>query len=248
VSRLARFFVASTTSTMDEARRLSAGRERGVVSAGTQSAGRGRLAGRTWVDEPGASLLATFWLPAADYSGAPPSLVAGLLVLEAVRAWVASAGARLGPEPRLKWPNDLLVGGRKLAGVLCESSGGLVYAGVGVNCGQLAFPPGLRTEPTSLRLETGLAPAPEALLDALAEAIADRSAFASGWKARYEAAMAWRGEPVEFRPGLDGEPILGTLVGVDATGAALIALDDVRRAPAAGSATAYASGELRRRY
>ncbi|HOZ73352.1 MAG TPA: hypothetical protein PK179_12620, partial [Spirochaetales bacterium] len=105
---------------------------------------------------------------------------------------------------------------------------------------------GLRTEPTSLRLETGLAPAPEALLDALAEAIADRSAFASGWKARYEAAMAWRGEPVEFRPGLDGEPILGTLVGVDATGAALIALAAERGA--SGPVAAYASGELRRRY
>lgn len=242
--RFERFFVESTTSTMDEARRLSAGRERGVVSAGTQSAGRGRLAGRAWVDEPGSSLLATFWLPAADYAGAPPPLVAGLLVLEAVRAWAASAGARLEPGPALKWPNDLLVGGRKLAGLLCESSGGLVYAGVGVNCGQTDFPPGLRTEPTSLRLETGLAPAPEELLDALVAAAEGIGTVARGWKARYAAAMAWRGEPVAFRPGLDGPPIHGALVGVDGSGAALISPEGEPD----GQAAAFSSGELHRRY
>lgn len=248
MSRLERFFVESTTSTMDEARRLSAGRERGVVRAGTQSAGRGRLAGRAWVDEPGACMLATFWLPAADYAGAPPPLVAGLLVLEVVRAWSASAGVRLEPEPRLKWPNDLLIGGRKLAGVLCESSGGLVYSGVGVNCGQLAFPPGLRTEPTSLRLETGLAPSPEGLLDALVVAIEGIDDVARDWKALYEAVMAWRGEPVSFRPGLDGPPSLGTLVGVDESGAALISPAVERGGPAVGPAAAFASGELHRRY
>jgi BirA family transcriptional regulator, biotin operon repressor / biotin---[acetyl-CoA-carboxylase] ligase len=113
--------LASTPSTQDVARDLPAGT---VVVADHQTSGRGRL-GRSWEAPPGTALLASFVLP-----GRP---------LASLAAGVATAHA-CGPEVRLKWPNDLLLGGAKLAGILTESHGDRVVVGLGIN---LAWaPPG----------------------------------------------------------------------------------------------------------
>lgn len=104
----------STTSTQDVARDLPLG---SVVVADHQTAGRGRL-GRRWEAPFGTALLASFVLPNRPLA----SLAAG----------VAAAHA-CGPEVRLKWPNDLLLGGRKVAGVLVERHGERCVVGVGVN-------------------------------------------------------------------------------------------------------------------
>jgi len=88
-----------------------------VVVADSQTAGRGR-AGRTWEAPPGTALLATFVLPA------DPIVV--------FRAGVAAARA-CGPDVRLKWPNDLMLDGRKLGGVLAEIRGERALVGIGVN-------------------------------------------------------------------------------------------------------------------
>jgi len=87
------------------------------VVADHQTAGRGRL-GRTWETPPGTALLASFVMPARPLA----SLAAG----------VAAAHA-CGPASRLKWPNDVLLGGAKLAGILAEVRGDRVIVGVGVN-------------------------------------------------------------------------------------------------------------------
>jgi BirA family biotin operon repressor/biotin-[acetyl-CoA-carboxylase] ligase len=78
------------------------------------------------------------------------SLVAGSAVAEAI-AEVA------GIEPAIKFPNDLLIGGKKVAGILAESSEGRVVLGIGVNVNQTEdqLPADARTEPTSLRIEAG---------------------------------------------------------------------------------------------
>jgi len=71
---------------------------------------------------------------------------------------VAEAIAEVtGIEPAIKFPNDVLVGGRKVAGILAESSNGRVVLGIGVNANQTAeqLPPGAQTDPTSLRIELG---------------------------------------------------------------------------------------------
>ncbi|OHD23448.1 MAG: hypothetical protein A2Y38_10145 [Spirochaetes bacterium GWB1_59_5] len=236
----ATFYVDSTTSTMDDARRLSVQTPRGLVRAGVQTAGRGRLAGRSWLGEAGASLLVTFWFPAEEFGTAPLPLLAGLAVARACRSWAAAAGARFRDEPRLKWPNDTLCGDRKLAGVLCEARGSTIYAGIGLNCRQTNFEPGFRTEPTSLLLETGRAPEPDEFLPHLALAFKALRMISAEWKDHYEALLAWRGQNVRFSPGIDLPPVQGRLSGVDASGAVLIALEGDER----GKTTAWHSGEL----
>jgi BirA family transcriptional regulator, biotin operon repressor / biotin---[acetyl-CoA-carboxylase] ligase len=99
-----------------------------VLVAEEQTAGRGRL-GRTWVAPPGAALtfsmlLRPAWVPTGKLGWL--SLLAGVSVATALRS-VA------GVEAALKWPNDVLAGGSKLAGILAEASGDAVVIGIGLN-------------------------------------------------------------------------------------------------------------------
>jgi BirA family biotin operon repressor/biotin-[acetyl-CoA-carboxylase] ligase len=107
--------------------------EGAVVLADHQTEGRGRR-GRAWTAPPGAALLFSLVLrpalPASRWSEIP--LAAGCAVAEALET-------AAGVDARLKWPNDVLVGGRKLAGILAEAAAGaspLVILGVGVNVSQ----------------------------------------------------------------------------------------------------------------
>src|SRR5215467_11674038 len=101
------------------------GPEGQVLVAEEQTAGRGRM-GRSWVSQPGASLTFSVLLRPASV---PPGrrgwlpLLTGVSVAVAVRAVAAV----------LKWPNDVLIGSRKLAGILAEQSGDVVVIGVGLN-------------------------------------------------------------------------------------------------------------------
>ena len=98
-----------------------------VVVAEEQSAGRGRR-GATWSSPPACGLWMSVVLPASVPSGlAFLPLLVGLATADAIE----EAGS--GVEVKIKWPNDLWVGGRKVAGVLCESAGAAVVAGVGIN-------------------------------------------------------------------------------------------------------------------
>jgi BirA family biotin operon repressor/biotin-[acetyl-CoA-carboxylase] ligase len=125
--------------------------EGAVVAAGEQTAGRGRL-GRRWEAPAGTSLLFSVLLhPAVPPPRLPElSLVAGRAVADA-----NAAVTRL--EPAVELPNDVLVGGRKVAGILAEASEGRVVLGIGVNVNQTAaeLPRDARRPPTSLRLESG---------------------------------------------------------------------------------------------
>jgi len=142
-------------STNDEAARLAAdGAEHGtVVVALAQTSGRGRL-GRSWYSPPGESLYLSCVLrpPLAPEALPPVTLAAGIAVAE--------AAAGRAPRARVQWPNDVVVDGRKLAGVLSEvttRSGKVESAvvGIGLNVNVDRFPPDLGRPATSLRLETG---------------------------------------------------------------------------------------------
>jgi BirA family biotin operon repressor/biotin-[acetyl-CoA-carboxylase] ligase len=126
--------------------------EGAVAAAEEQSEGRGRL-GRSWQAPPRSSILVSVVLrPQVPSSRLPElSLVAGEAVADAI-------AETTGLEPAIKFPNDVLIGGRKVAGILAESSDGRVVLGIGVNVGQSReeLPAGTQTEPTSLRLETGV--------------------------------------------------------------------------------------------
>ena len=232
--------LARTASTMEDARRLAAESPRGAVMADEQTAGRGRLAGRRWHSPPGLSLAVTFWLPLSDFEGTPPPLLAGLALRGALLAWAASRGLSFPAGLYIKWPNDLL-GRGKLAGILCESAGPAALVGVGVNLGQTEFAPGYRGRPSSVLLETGTAPDPGELVELLAAELASRVENRGAWHDELNAALAYRGYRVVFKPGLGeddaGETCSGELRGVSPDGALVIAAE--------GGERRFFSGELR---
>jgi BirA family biotin operon repressor/biotin-[acetyl-CoA-carboxylase] ligase len=150
--------VATTPSTQDLARNLAAG---SVVVAEEQTSGRGRL-GRRWEAPPGSALLASFVL----HSHPLASLAAGV-----------GAAAACGEPVKLKWPNDLLLEGRKLGGILVERRGERCVVGVGIN---LSWAP-----PGAARLQADR----DVLLERLAGELerwfsAPRAAVLDAWRAR----------------------------------------------------------------
>lgn len=122
-----------------------------IAVAEEQSEGRGRL-GRSWHAPGRTSVLVSVLLrPSVDPVRLPElSLVAGGAVAEAIASVT-------GIQPAVKFPNDVLVGGRKVAGILAESNDQRVVLGIGVNANQTEdqLPADTETEPTSLRLEVG---------------------------------------------------------------------------------------------
>ncbi len=170
-----RVILASVDSPNAEAFRLgpSLTDPRWIIAA-EQTAGRGRRA-RPWVSPPG-----NFHGTLAMRVTEPPATVA--LRSFAAALALRDALASLTGQPQafaLKWPNDVLLNGRKLAGILLEAAGDLLAIGIGVNL--IAAPPPEAVEPgavlpTSLLAETGLSLSPEQFLDALAPAYAAREA------------------------------------------------------------------------
>ena len=154
------------TSTNDVAWELAkAGADEGtVVFAEEQAHGRGRL-GREWHSPAGENLYFSLVLrpPRPPHELPPLTLAAGLAVFDLLRARAL--------QPELKWPNDVLLGGKKVAGVLTEMSAEAervlhVVVGVGLNVNGTAFPAALRARATSLRLAAGpgAPPVPRAAL------------------------------------------------------------------------------------
>ncbi len=192
----------AVASTMDEARTLAdQGAPHGTaVVARVQQAGRGR-GGHRWASPPGNLHLTVVLRPGGEARLAPElGFVTAVAVAEAVDALA-------GPQTALKWPNDVLRGGAKLAGILLERlEDGAVLAGVGANVRH--SPPGMPYPVTSLAA-LGCDAEPDALLHAvlhrLAEGWADWQAhgFApvlARWLARGPAL----GAPVRMRSGLAG--------------------------------------------
>lgn len=121
--------------------------EGAVVATDHQTSGRGRL-GRVWVDAPGRALLFSLQLRPTRPVALWPELSA--IAGEAV-------AAALPVDATVLYPNDVMVGDRKVAGVLPEASDGRVVLGIGVNVNQSEeeLPPDARKPPTSLRIELG---------------------------------------------------------------------------------------------
>jgi BirA family biotin operon repressor/biotin-[acetyl-CoA-carboxylase] ligase len=204
-----RLHMRETTSTNDRARVLAAaGAPHGtLVTAGAQSAGRGRQ-GRTWAAPPGRALLLSLLL--RDYDPLLP-LRAGLAV------------ADLAGEPALvKWPNDVLLGDRKLAGILVEARppAGWAVLGIGVNVAvEVAeLPPDVRERAATL----GRPPeALEATLGELLGLVERRLAEAPAeCLAALRARDALRDRPVSWAGGS------GAGAGIDDAGALLVRLPD----------------------
>jgi BirA family biotin operon repressor/biotin-[acetyl-CoA-carboxylase] ligase len=220
--------LATTTSTNDEAKHAA---KKGAAHGATwvadeQTAGRGRQ-GRTWVSPRGENLLFSTLVRLA----CPPSrlplvaLVVGLAVLEAVTRAAPGAGARI------KWPNDVLVGKKKIAGVLVEAvtMGSRVEAvviGVGINVHTREFPDDLVDRATSVALLAREPPDRAVILADVLQSL-DRDLYlvvARGLglvRARLDAADALRGQRVRSDAGDEG-----IAAGIDDDGRLLVRRDD----------------------
>ena len=224
----------STTSTNDEAwAALAELGDGAAVIALEQTRGRGR-AGRSWQQVPGRGLALSVALHLGcdvRQAGVIP-LAAGLAALRAAHALGVGTA-------RLKWPNDVLVDGRKLAGVLCEvrrvATGDAVVIGVGMNVRHARedFPAPLREAATSLALEGSDA----SLEDAAAEVLTrleplwdevqegDRAAVLAAWSALAPHWGAWlrvrtpagEVEGIAQRLDADGGLVVRTASGVETT-------------------------------
>ena len=193
-----------------------------VVVARHQTAGRGSR-GRQWWDAPGESLMFSALLrPPVPIARAPQlSLVSGVAVVDALHTCCDV-------DARIRWPNDVLIEGKKVCGVLPEAvsqaDGRVSYVllGIGMNVHQREFPPELSDTATSLFLETGVMHDHPRLLSAMLTALDRRYGewLSSGFT---ELRVEWRkragmlGQRVRIRDG--GE---GVAVDVDDTGALLV--------------------------
>ena len=219
--------VESTNATLSRLARSGA-LEGTVVLAEAQTAGRRRL-GQPWFSPPGVNLYASvlFREPLALRDAPLFSLIAGLALADAV----AAAGA----SPAIKWPNDVLVGGRKVAGSLCECAGrggdvDYLIVGVGAN---------LNVDLDALAAALGPEAQAAGSLRAAMGREVNRDAFAAdylnaldAWALRYRAEgpalvlQAWRdrdiltGRQVEIRGA--GQPFVGRVGGVDSQGRLIV--------------------------
>jgi BirA family biotin operon repressor/biotin-[acetyl-CoA-carboxylase] ligase len=211
-------------STNAEALARARAGERGPlwITAKTQTAGRGR-GGRTWVSPPG-NLYATLLLTEPCEIGHAPQLafVAGVAAHDAV----AQCAPGLAHKLALKWPNDLLLGGSKLAGILIESEGApalTLAIGIGMNC---AAHPDDTAYPATNLAAAGVHIAPSTLFAALTDAMQRRLAQWSrgegfgdirrDWLAR----AAGLGQQISVR--LAERAFTGRFEGLDETGRLLL--------------------------
>ena len=148
-------FLAETDSTNAEIARMLADHppEQGlIVLADSQTDGKGRL-GRTWHSAPGTGVyISTLIRPNLPPEQLPIlTLMAGLATVIAVNEFTSNRA-------QLKWPNDLLLNEKKIAGILCEyypKNIPAVIIGIGINVNQTQFPTNIKEIATSLKLETG---------------------------------------------------------------------------------------------
>ncbi len=186
--------------------------EGAVAVADVQTAGRGRL-GRVWTAPSGTALLCSLLLrPPAGARIAQLSLVGGLAAAQTVED-------ALGRTAGLKWPNDVLVDGRKVCGVLAEARDGIVVLGIGLNVNQSAaeLPTDARIEAASLRTVDGEMRDRDELLDALLGRLeAAYGAWLAGGLAALHGELAARDALAGKAVTVDGRP--ARALGIDLEG------------------------------
>ncbi len=239
------FYKPETESTMIDARNLAGqGFPTGtLVVAGYQTTGRGRFPERKWESPPDESLLCTLILRTSDLTQPiePIPLKAGLAVARMIEE-------EFGLNPTIKWPNDVFLGERKVAGILAELKEGVCLVGIGINCLQKSFPKELRKSATSLRKVTGKRFEPKELIPSLLQELYRWFFNSAGedlntedsWKTEVEKRLYLRNKTIGFQPGIPGkeEPISGILLGITEEGLLLIQPEE------SADVVEFAAGEI----
>ena len=194
-----------------------------VFTADEQTAGRGWL-DHTWISPPGENLMLSAVL---DVSGMEPQEVATLPLVVGLAAATATSLLLL-RQTWIKWPNDVLIYHRKLAGILCERHGDNVIAGVGINVNQKVFAPELALRATSLRQIDGQERPLEMVQRAFLKTLAP---FYDNWRQNGFAAIhplivpcdALKGKHVSvLQTDTDATPVSGLCGGIQPDGTLLV--------------------------
>jgi BirA family biotin operon repressor/biotin-[acetyl-CoA-carboxylase] ligase len=219
-------YFAAIDSTMLEASRLAvAGCEQGtVVVADEQTAGQGRH-GRQWHSEPNAGLYVSIVLRPALRADSLPvlTLALGLAAADAI-------AEATGITCDLRWPNDVMIEGKKVAGILVQLVESAAIAGIGVNVSHTTFPPEIAAEATSLRIVSNHQHSREQLLVALLGAV-NRYCSILEQKGRDEILLMFsrrssyaRNKRVRVKQG--AAVVEGTTAGLDPSGFLILRKDD----------------------
>lgn len=227
-----------TDSTNDALKRLPSAPHGTVLVTGRQTKGRGRL-GRSFASPEGGVYLSVLLRP-----DAPAAALLHLTAMAAVAVRRAVFDC-CGVSAEIKWTNDLVCGGKKLAGILTElvqKDGALcAIIGVGVNCNTALsqLPPEVRQIAVSLREITGEAVDPNALARCLVHRLAELDAALltqkAAWMAEYAAACVTVGKQVQVISGAARRS--GFAEGIDENGALLVRWDN-------GETAAVSTGEV----
>ncbi len=188
-----------------------------AVVAGAQTAGIGRH-GHAWHSEPDAGLYVSVVLTAGE---APPAvtLALGLAAADAI-------ARATGIACDLRWPNDLMLGDRKVGGILVQLAGAAAIAGIGVNVNHTSFPPELAREATSLRMHAGREFSREEILACLLPSV---DAFTKMlWEDGKDAILDLFSRASSYASGrrVTVEGIAGTTAGLDPLGFLRVRKDD----------------------
>jgi BirA family biotin operon repressor/biotin-[acetyl-CoA-carboxylase] ligase len=222
------FYEDTAESTMLLSRNLAKkGNPHGtVIAADIQEKGRGRHE-RIWQAEKGKCLLFTIMLRFSGIEEIPKalSLRTGLAVCFAIEDFFPSLNNKV----MIKWPNDIIIGSKKIAGILCEADGGTVHTGIGVNIAQKNFPVPLKEKAGSISLATGI-DIDEDVRFLLLEKIIKffytelEMPEANNWKNRIENRLYKKDQKVIFIDGEadSGKAIKGILYGIGESGELLI--------------------------
>jgi len=219
------YYVEETPSTMIVARNLAAGTDAWagcpsgtVIAAGYQSSGRGRVPGRVWQSRRGENLTFTLILRENDtlIGDFPLSLAAGLGL-----AFFLEESFDLRPE--IKWPNDILVGGRKISGILIERKRGVYLAGIGLNVNQVSFSGDIESKATSVKAETGMTSDPHVLLADVLKSL-KKAFLCEDHKDEIERRLYRRNGNVLFLPGdpRSGKSVDAVIAGIGENGALIL--------------------------
>lgn len=220
-------------STMLEARRLIDKNPKGICSgtvirAGYQSKGRGRIAERRWEVPYRDGLLFTVIFSLDDLEKRMEGksfllfpLLCGLAVSKAIES------LKVKSKVEVKWPNDVLVDGKKICGIICEKSVDNLFAGIGINLNQREFPASIRKPACSVRTITGKYINSEELLFTVLKNI-KLVLSNNAWEKELEKKLFLINKMIKIRVGLAKESseknkvINGRLLGINPSGAVVI--------------------------
>jgi BirA family biotin operon repressor/biotin-[acetyl-CoA-carboxylase] ligase len=227
------FFLEQCDSTQIEARNIISSKPKTgtVITAAYQEKGRGRGSNRLWKAVSGENLLFTIMFYYENLGAIPKAftLRIGLAVAEAIAEFVPALKNQIA----VKWPNDVMIGSRKVCGILAENDGKYILTGIGINLNQLEFQSEISHKAVSIRqslqeMQNDIVPIFEnhKLLEKILPCIQKHLSLETNdsWNDNLQLKLYRKGESVSFIPGQadSKEKIIGTLEGIGSEGELLI--------------------------